>query len=249
MSKHGALSATTHLYRVRARSVIAAGAVIVTIGAGAGLSGAALAANQGRASGAPVVIGMVDTGVNANHQEFTYDPSIAGPNGQFVAWWDFSTDASGHQPLPGQLWDTSEPHPFDPNGHGTNTASMAAGKNVTAGKTKSFAPGYKLSIAKVGDSTGAISGDLAKAIRWQVDTAHADIISMSIGEVAPLPAAVSQLIFDSFAYARQHGVLVVVANGNGFANAGGPGERGWATGSAASTNGRPWGAQDPIYTY
>src|SRR6058998_344573 len=123
MSKGRSMSLTTRLHSLRVRSVATAAAVLA-IGAAAGLGAPARAANDGRVASAPVIIGMVDTGVNANHHEFTYDPSIAGPNGQFVAWWDFSADASGHPPLPGQLWDTSEPHPFDPNGHGTTTASM-----------------------------------------------------------------------------------------------------------------------------
>src|SRR4051812_16711026 len=197
LGRSGGQQSLPEVHFVRSRSLVATCVVAALAGAGALVTGPAQAANDQRTpgSGAPVVIGMVDTGVNATHQEFSYNPSIAGPNGQFVAWWDFSADADSHLPGAGQVWDTAEPNPYDPNGHGTITASMAAGRNVTPGKTKSFAPGYNLSVAKVGDAAGSISGDLAAAIRWQVDDAKADIVSMSIGEIAPLPAVISEPVF------------------------------------------------------
>src|SRR2546430_16768872 len=56
---------------VRPRSLITTCLVTALTGASAFLGGPAQAANDQRGSAAPVVIGMVDTGVNATHQEFS----------------------------------------------------------------------------------------------------------------------------------------------------------------------------------
>jgi hypothetical protein len=185
--------------------------------------------------GSEVVIAVIDTGLRATHQEFDYQ----GPSSttdQIVAWWDFS-DELGAVTLPGSgdLWD-SRREPFDGHGHGTATASLAAGRNAAGPSVKdpSFAPGYKLAIAKVGTSEGAISGNVAAAIRWAVDTVHADVISISIGFVVPLPDLVDET-HEAARYARQAGSLVTVSNGNGFLNFGIPGDPGWASPFGDST--------------
>jgi hypothetical protein len=178
-----------------------------------------------------VTVTLVDTGVRPTHQEFDY----GGPSSttdQFVAWWDFSADAANHLPAIGETWDTVTPDPFDANGHGTATASAAVGLNAAPASSKepSFCPGCKLAVAKVGDGDGSVSGDLAQAIKWARETVHSDVISMSIGEIVPLPAALSASVFREIRLARQAGILVTVSNGNGWANAGlVPGEPGFAT--------------------
>lgn len=182
------------------------------------------------------VIAMIDTGLNSAHQEFDYRGPTSDDD-QIVAWFDFSADAGGHTPRPGQLWDDVNVTPFDPNGHGSSTASMAAGRNMSAEKTPSFNPGGKLAIAKVGSGEHGdeITGDLPAAIRWATDTVKADIINMSIGAIAPLPRALVSDVYGAVAHAREQGVLVVVSNGNGLLNAGLP-DPGWATPYGNSLN-------------
>ena len=190
------------------------------------------------------VVTLVDTGVRATHQAFDYRGRTSTTD-QFVGWWDFSAEKKGKTVLPqtGQLWDTQVADPYDKVGHGTLTASMAAGRNVSPKKTPSANPGGKLAIAKVSyctcsatDAESAIDFTvMGPAIRWAVDTVHTDIISISIGTVVPVPTALYQPVFDAIQYARQHGVLVVVANGNGWGDLGVvPGEPGWANGYSAS---------------
>jgi len=155
--------------------------------------GAAAAAHNG------LKIAIIDTGIDATHQEF-------GP-GQIVAWKDFT--------------DVPSATPVDNHGHGTATASLAAGLNVGAcgggpdRQKKSFAPGADLIIGRVGDDNGDIEGDLDDAIDWAVSEG-ADVISVSIGSIAPLPVDGSQ----AFDRARAAGVLTVVAAGNGAGNLG-----------------------------
>jgi subtilisin family serine protease len=155
-----------------------------------------------------VKIAVIDTGINAAHQEFA--------PGQLIGYWDFTAG----RPTAGQIWDPKH-SPADGNGHGTLTSSMVAGLNVVPEKTPSFAPGFHLAMADVATDDGTISGSIADAIRWSVETVHADVISISIGSIVPIPGA--PLLLDEYAAlqeARDAGVLVTVANGNGTANAG-----------------------------
>jgi hypothetical protein len=183
-----------------------------------------------------VIVTMIDTGVRATHQEFDYQ-GPASTTDQFVAWWDFS---NGTRPAAGQTWDTTTPDPYDNNGHGTATASAAVGRNVVPSPTKtpSFAPGFKLAVAKVtgnsvtntDDGSPQLAGVVA-AFQWARETVHTDVISMSIGSIIPAPAAGTiKAVYDQIQLAREAGILVVVANGNGWGNTGYvPGEPGWAT--------------------
>jgi subtilisin family serine protease len=95
-------------------------------------------------------------------------------------------------------------------------------------KTPSGAPGYRLAIGKVSGNAGAIQ-HLSDAIRWAVHTVRASVISISLGTVVPDAAALYADDLDAIDDAWRSGVLVVVANGNGWGNVGVlPGEPGWA---------------------
>ena len=183
------------------------------------------------------VIAVLDTGVRATHKEFSY----GGPRStsdQFVAWWDFTTEKKGAEVLPqaGQLWDTKVKDPYDGNGHGTLTASMAAGRGADKAQTPSANPGGLLAVGRVVNSGGSVSTALADAVDWAHRTVHADVISISIGSIVPVPSAVAAAVFDAIAAARADGILVVVANGNGYADVGVPGDPGWANLYSSSTD-------------
>ncbi|MFL5846326.1 MAG: S8 family peptidase [Solirubrobacteraceae bacterium] len=182
--------------------------LLLPLAAAVALIAAAPAAAQDADPTQGVRIAVIDTGINIAHQEFAPD--------QLVGYWDFTTST----PDAGQTFDPNHA-PADGNGHGTLTSSMAAGLNVDPDKTPSFAPGFKLAMADVGTDDGTISGDIAAAIRWSVETIHADVINISIGSIVPIPGA--PLLFEEYVAlqeAREAGVLVTVANGNGTANAG-----------------------------
>ncbi|MEO7804509.1 MAG: S8 family serine peptidase [Actinomycetota bacterium] len=183
--------------------------------------------------GNEIIVALVDTGVRATHQEFNYGGATSTTD-QFVGWWDFSSDTTpALLPTPGQTWDPRVADPFDGHGHGTATASAAVGLNAVGPtfKQPSFAPGFKLAVAKVGSSAGAINGDLFEAVKWAVDSVKADVVSISIGVtiqgVLPVPSFFID-VDEAITYARSKGVLVIVSNGNGFLNAGVPGDPGWA---------------------
>lgn len=182
--------------------LLTAAAAALLLGAAPALAQTADDPTQG------VRIAVIDTGINIAHQEFS--PT------QLVGYWDFTSGT----PKKGQAFDPKH-KPADGNGHGTITSSMAAGLNVAPEKTPSFAPGFSLAMGDVATDDGSITGDIAAAIRWAVETIHADVINISIGSIVPLPGA--PLLFEEYvalSEARAAGVLVTVANGNGTGNAG-----------------------------
>ena len=191
-----------------------------------------------------VTIAVIDTGIHAAHQEYDYDESVNAPNGQLVGWWDFSgANATGAAP---DIW--FEGHaPYDPDdssSHGTGTSGMAAGLNRSPAKSPSACPGCKLAVAKVfNEADGSIDGDLAGAVRWAVDVVGADVVTMSIGSIIPVPEI--HPFDEAAAYARSKGVLVTVSNGNGWGNLGlVPGEPGAMTAYGYSTHVLSVGASD-----
>jgi hypothetical protein len=220
-------------------------ALLVAAALAAAAAPHATAATTKPSAKAPV-IAVIDTGVRATHKEFDYRGK-ASTTDQFVAWWDFTQEVKGTNalPAPGQLWDTKVRDPYDKEGHGTLTAGMAAGLNKDAAKSPSAYPGAKLAIGKVGDAGGKIETSvMAAAIRWATDTVHADVITMSIGSIVPIPAIVNQDVYEAIAHARAVGVLFVVSNGNGFGGYGlVPGDPGWASSSSASPDALSVGAR------
>lgn len=183
-----------------------------------------------------VIVAVIDTGIRATHQEFDFR-GASSEEDQLVGWWDFTADP-GEVVLPGYR-DTWDPRvaPNDPVGHGTGTASLLVGSGRDPNLERSFAPGYKLAVAKVGDQSGIITGDLGTALTWAVDTIHADVVNMSLSAGYPIPEVLRGQIHELAGYARRQGVLVVVSNGNGWFNAAlVPGQPGWATAYGDSTN-------------
>lgn len=155
-----------------------------------------------------VRIAVIDTGIDASHSEFA--------PGQIVAWRDFTREAS--------------PTPKDGHGHGTATASLVAGLNAGScgddvlRPKLAFSAGAPLIIARVGTDAGAIEGSIDAAFDWAVGQG-ADVITMSIGGIVPLPAQSASGIHR----ARAAGVLVIVAAGNGLANLGAVPYPSWTT--------------------
>lgn len=188
----------------------------------------------GSLSSLPVKALIIDTGVNGQHQEFGH--------GQIFGWWDFS-GASADQAPDGETWQDHDrdgqlrgdrDDPYDPDGHGSSTTSMLAGRNMVASKTPSACPGCLVAVAKVFNETatatdgskGVLDGSIGEAIRWGVDTLDVDVVSVSIGALAPLPRFILEETYSAITYAHDKGVMVLFANGNGWGNAGIPGQPG-----------------------
>jgi hypothetical protein len=233
---------------MRVRATLAAAATLL---AGGTLVTGGAAAHATGPTDAPVVA-VLDSGVNPFHQEFDYQgPGSASD--QFVGWWDFTADQKGTAVLPsaGQTWDTAVVDPYDDFGHGSMSAAMVGGLGTDPQETKAADPGAKLAIAKVLDSTGGTPAVtvIDEAIRWAVDTVGADVINISIGSAVPVPAALYTSTLQTIAYARSKGVLVVVANGNGYGGTLGPGDPSWASVYSCSPDVLTVGGTEPDTYY
>ena len=97
-------------------------------------------------------------------------------------------------------------------GHGTHVAGIIGGNGSgSGGLYKGVAPGVSLINAKAGDATGLEEGDIISAIEWSVNTANADIISMSFGDSYPIA---SDPLILALASATENGVITVASAGN-----------------------------------
>jgi SpoIID/LytB domain protein len=141
----------------------------------------------------PVLVGVVDTGIDLGHPEFA---------GKIAAAKSF-------------VGGTVD----DEIGHGTFVAGEIAASLGNGQGIAGIAFPAKLVVAKVIGSDGTIDpGVEAKAIRWEVDRG-AQVINLSIGAVRdpanPALDTYSPVEAAAVRYAVAHGVLVVAAVGNG----------------------------------
>jgi subtilisin family serine protease len=149
-------------------------------------------------------IGVVDTGIDPNHDDF---------EGRVVAKISF-VGGDG----------------TDDNGHGTHVASIAAGTGASSdGKYRGVAPASSLYTAKVLDArgSGAMSGVMA-GIEWAVDQG-VHVINLSLGSDGPCDGtdALSTLCDE---VVQQYGIVVCAAAGNagpGTSTVGSPGCARW----------------------
>ena len=149
-----------------------------------GLSRLAAPEARARAGSGPVVVAVLDTGIDLSHPEFA-GRVVAGPD--FV---DGGT-VSG-----------------DPNGHGTHVAGIVAAA-VDGSGVEGLAPGMVLLAVRVLDETGY--GDdawVAAGVDWAVD-AGVDVINLSLGSDVDHPG-----LRPAVARAVAADVVVVAAAGN-----------------------------------
>jgi subtilisin family serine protease len=146
-------------------------------------------------SGKGVTVGIIDTGIDATHQDLR-DRVTASRN--FVEAGQPGGDAPD---------DVTDRH-----GHGTHVASIVAGSGAASnGKYQGVAPDAKLTIAKALDDKGeGTDSAIIAAMQWQAPQVR--VISMSLGG-APSDGTdpVSQAVNDLTA---QYGTLFVIAAGN-----------------------------------
>lgn len=213
--------------------------------------------------GENVVVGVIDTGIWPEHPSFADDGSYgASPVGPVDC--DFGNTAHNPNDAPftcnnkllgaRQMLTTYRavigalPDEFDSarddNGHGTHTASTAAGNaNVEAdvfgkvyGEISGIAPRARVIAYKGLGELGGFTSDLAAAIDQAVFDG-VDVINYSIGGGAGVPGG-DEI---AFLFAADAGVFVATSAGNtgpGSATLGNPGTMPWMTTVGASTQPR-----------
>ena len=215
-------------------------------------------------NGDGVLVGVIDTGIWPEHPSFADDgtfpaaPVLAGDSCQFgnTTANPNDKDFTCNDKLVGARDETTtyravvgaEPDEFvsarDDEGHGTHTASTAAGdahvKAFIKGKyvdtTSGIAPRAQVIAYKALGNQGGFSSDLSAAIDQAVADG-VDVINYSIGGGANL-AGIDAI---SFLFAANAGVFAAVSAGNDGpdpATIGGPSDAPWVTSVAASTETR-----------
>jgi len=145
-------------------------------------------------TGAGAVVAVIDTGVDATH------PDLAG---RVLPGKDFSGSSTGAT--------------VDRVGHGTQVASVIASNGTDIAGVAPDARILPLKVYRDSATSFSMSGYL-NAIRYAADQG-VDVINISLG-CGPGASCFSQAEQDAIAYANDHGVLVVVAAGNGANGAG-----------------------------
>ncbi|KAL6652244.1 hypothetical protein ACP70R_011169 [Stipagrostis hirtigluma subsp. patula] len=188
--------------------------------------------SYGSGRGAGVIIGVLDTGVFPSHPSFSGDGMPPPP-----AKWKGRCDFNGGGPVCNNkligarsfigsanattVW--PPPPPVDEAGHGTHTASTAAGAVVPGaqvlgqgwGAATGIAPRAHVAVYKVCDETGCAGADILAG----VDAAVADgcdVISMSLGGDS-IPFHEDPIAIGTFG-ASEKGVFVSMAAGNSGPN-------------------------------
>ncbi|MBW4610599.1 MAG: S8 family serine peptidase [Hassallia sp. WJT32-NPBG1] len=157
-------------------------------------------------TGEGVVVAVVDTGVDRNHDDlkdniWTNSKEIAD-NGK-------DDDGNGYvDDVYGWNFNGSDNNTLDVAGHGTHVSGTIAGENNNFGVT-GIAYDAKIMPVKVLDDSGSGSYDaIAQGIRYAADNG-ANVINLSLGGDYPNSGLESAL-----KYASSKGAIVVMAAGN-----------------------------------
>lgn len=160
--------------------------------------------------GLPILVSIIDSGIDANHPDFNDSLGVS----KVVAQQDFSGASN-----PG----------LDTIGHGTHVGgTVAATTNNSTGVVgiagwNRQGVNVKLINAKVFDQGGASSATVASAINYSV-AQGARVINMSLGSVG---ASAAQVEVDAVNNALKAGVVVVVAAGNSSLDNDNPQTKAW----------------------
>lgn len=149
-----------------------------------------------RSTGAGVRIGIVDSGVLANHEDLA---------GKVVA----ATDCVNTGGNPAACHGSG----LDDTGHGTHMAGVAAATKDNGRGIAGVAPDAQLVVARVLTQNGGKIADVEAGIRWVVQHG-AQVVNLSIGD-NPLAQSPIDLSFTSaIEEAWAAGVIPVVTSGN-----------------------------------
>ncbi|PKU81256.1 Subtilisin-like protease SDD1 [Dendrobium catenatum] len=170
--------------------------------------------------GEGIIIGLIDTGVDPSHASFADDGTMPPPPPKWRGRCDFLAGVCNNKLIGAVAFEEgTHPSPLDDLGHGTHTASTAAGTAVrnasvlgqAAGVATGVAPRAHLAVYKVlFDGSGTFSDIVAGIDRAIAD--GVDVLSMSLG-TDPSELYDNSLITSSFA-AMQHNVFPSTSAGN-----------------------------------
>ena len=150
-----------------------------------------------KTTGAGVKIGIVDTGVDLDHED------LAGRVAESTSC--LETDGN-----PLKCAGSAQ----DDFGHGTHVAGIAAAVKDNGKGIAGVAPDARLVVAKVFKGATADQADVIAGIKWVVDHG-AKVVNLSLGgAVFVVAATFGSELTDGVEYAWKHGAVAVVASGN-----------------------------------
>ena len=152
-----------------------------------------------RTTGAGIRIGIVDTGVDLEHED------LAGKVVESI-----SCVGSGGDPA------NCKGSAQDDQGHGTHVSGIAAAFKDNGKGIAGVAPDAELVVAKVMNAQGTGAGsDVTAGIKWVVDHG-AKVVNISLGDPAqPITALISENeLKEGVEYAWTRGAIAVLASGN-----------------------------------
>ncbi|MEH1989128.1 S8 family peptidase [Nostoc sp.] len=157
-------------------------------------------------TGKGVVVAVVDTGVDYNHEDLTNN---IWTNTKEIAGNGIDDDGNGYiDDNYGWNFADQNNNTLDDNGHGTHVSGTIAGENNNYGVT-GIAYDAKIMPVKALDSSGSGSySSISKGIRYAVDNG-ANVINLSLGG-----ASSNRTLESAINYASSKGVIVVMAAGN-----------------------------------
>ena len=149
-------------------------------------------------TGAGVRIGIIDTGIDLNHEDLA---------SKVVA----STSCIGAGDFPNGCAGSAQ----DDQGHGTHVSGIAAAKTGNGKGIAGVAPDAQLVVVKaLGASGSGALNDVNGGIKWAVDHG-ARVINLSLeSDGNTVTATPGQSLKDGVEYAWSHGAIPVLAAGN-----------------------------------
>lgn len=169
--------------------------------------------------GKGVIIGFLDSGIKPTHPSFS-DEGMPPPPAKWKGRCQFSVAALCNNKLIGaRYFMRGYGLPIDENGHGTHTASTAAGNYVHGanvfgnanGTASGVAPLAHLAIYKVCNRKGCAESDIVAAMDAAIGDG-VDIISLSLGG-ASRPFHMDSIAIGAFR-AMEKGIFVSASAGN-----------------------------------
>lgn len=156
--------------------------------------------------GSDIIVAVLDTGINAKHEDLNDGRVIAG----FASYCQATKATNSDECLVHVSGDLAAGVNSDDNGHGTIVAGIIGGISNNGKGIAGIVWNVKLMPIKAVNSGGiAFPADVAAGIRWAADHG-AKVINISIGG----PIQGGQVLIDAVTHAFNKGVLIVAAAGN-----------------------------------
>ncbi|XP_075508649.1 subtilisin-like protease [Primulina tabacum] len=168
--------------------------------------------------GKGIIIGVLDTGVFPDHPSFS-DKGMPPPPSRWKGKCEFNFTACNKKIIGARFFRNGDGTPLDQDGHGTHTASTAAGAFVEGanifgnanGTAAGMAPLAHLAIYKVCGTIGCTESDILAAMDVAIDDG-VDILSLSLGGES-FPFYEDSIALGAYS-AMEKGIFVSCAAGN-----------------------------------